>query len=277
MGKFDNCLLASDIDGTLVASNYLNPKNIVKIKEFIKEGGKFALSTGRAMQATKTVVNSLKGISIAPSVLINGGMIYDFNADKPLYDVSLPDSDKETVKRVFDFDKSYGIEIHSGGKAFTVNRTSETDLHQSYEEFDAPIITYEEALKYSWNKAIFFCNDEKHRENVANFINIKKYSSNFVSTCAIIDKKMRFYYEQLPDDISKYITLKRLCDILNIKKGGFFAIGDYFNDLEMIENSDIGAATADSPDEVKSKAQFVSCACKDGAVADFIDYLFNKV
>ena len=36
MGKFDNCILACDIDGTLVANGYINPKNIEKIG---KNGG----------------------------------------------------------------------------------------------------------------------------------------------------------------------------------------------------------------------------------------------
>ena len=32
MGIFENCILASDIDNTLVADGYINPKNIEKIK-----------------------------------------------------------------------------------------------------------------------------------------------------------------------------------------------------------------------------------------------------
>ena len=40
MGIFDGCLLACDIDDTLVKNGYINPKNIEKIHYFISEGGK---------------------------------------------------------------------------------------------------------------------------------------------------------------------------------------------------------------------------------------------
>ena len=33
MGIFEGCLLACDIDGTLMENGYINPKNIEKMKE----------------------------------------------------------------------------------------------------------------------------------------------------------------------------------------------------------------------------------------------------
>ena len=64
--------------------------------------------------------------------------------------------------------------------------------------------------------------------------------------------------------------------MLNIKKGCCFAIGDYYNDLEMIKSADIGAALIDSPNEVKAAADVVVRDAQSGAVADFIDYLTER-
>ena len=61
----------------------------------------------------------------------------------------------------------------------------------------------------------------------------------------------------------------------NIKKGGLFAAGDYYNDVEMLRLADVSAVPCDSPDEVKELAKHITCKCDDGAVADFIDYLAN--
>ena len=52
-------------------------------------------------------------------------------------------------------------------------------------------------------------------------------------------------------------------------------VPDYYNDFEMIKNADIGAATADAPEEIRKSSDFVACKCEDGAVADFIDYLIK--
>ena len=41
MGIFDGCLLACDVDGTLVENGNINPKNIEKIEYFMSEGGHF--------------------------------------------------------------------------------------------------------------------------------------------------------------------------------------------------------------------------------------------
>ena len=44
----------------------------------------------------------------------------------------------------------------------------------------------------------------------------------------------------------------------------------------MIKTADIGAALIDSPDEVKAVAKTIVCEAKNGAVADFIDYLTER-
>ena len=66
-----------------------------------------------------------------------------------------------------------------------------------------------------------------------------------------------------------------IMDILTyfIEKGKVFAIGDYYNDVEMLKNADISAATYGAPDDVKAIADYITVPCEEGAVADFINYL----
>ncbi|NLA86727.1 MAG: HAD hydrolase family protein, partial [Clostridiales bacterium] len=51
------------------------------------------------------------------------------------------------------------------------------------------------------------------------------------------------------------------------------AIGDYYNDLELIETAAVGAVPAGAPDDLKQCADLVVCSCENGAVADFIEYI----
>lgn len=53
MRKFDGCLLVSDIDGTLVHDGKIPERNIEKIKEFKKQGGKFTIASGRSFEACR--------------------------------------------------------------------------------------------------------------------------------------------------------------------------------------------------------------------------------
>ena len=134
-------------------------------------------------------------------------------------------------------------------------------------------ICYEDALQYDWNKVIYLFADDKEAQTVKEIIGGFSHNSQFVDTSAVIYGRRRYYYEHVPKGISKACTLKTLCEILKIKKGCCYAIGDYYNDLEMIKAADIGAALSESPDEVKAIADVVVCEVQNGAVADFIDYL----
>ncbi len=273
MGIFDGCLLACDVDNTLVDSGYINPKNIEKIEYFMGEGGFFAIATGRSVTAIDVVLNTLKRIS--PSVVSNGSMIYDYENHKILYQKILNPKDYYIVKDALDEKLNLGIEVHTGDRIFTLNQTNQTDLHQSYEGLETTVISFEEAQKYEWNKVLFTS------ERVEDFDRIreisKKYSdtSHFVLTGLNIEDVRQNYFEQMPIGISKASAINMLCDMFHIKKGCSYAIGDYYNDIEMLKYADISGVPNNAPDDIKALADYVAVDCRDGAVADFIDYLAN--
>ena len=274
MGIFDGCLLASDIDGTLLLSDYLPQANIDKIEYFISEGGAFALATGRTAGAVSSVTSRIKNLS--PSIVANGSVIYDFNNDFALYEQFVPQEDRYIVKKVLENCDTVGIEIHSGKTVLVVNSNQETIDHEKYENLTAISLDYNEALSYNWNKVLYLFSDQQEAQKVKEIISQCEHNSQFVDTTAIIDDRRRYYYEHVPKNISKATTLKVLCEKLNVKKGCCYAIGDYFNDLEMIKTADIGAALIDSPDEVKGVATTIVGSAKNGAVAEFIDYLTER-
>ncbi len=271
MGLFDGCLLACDIDGTLLVNDYMPQINIEKIKYFVNEGGVFALATGRTAGAVSAVTDRID--CIGPSIVANGSVIYDFKQDKALYELFVPKSDCHIVKTVIEGCPTVGIEAHSGKKVLVLNESAESIDHKIYENLDTIALDYESALQYNWNKVIYLFANEDESKIVKQIISQFSHNSQFVDTSAVIDGRRRCYFEHVPQNVSKATTLKILCEKLNIKAGCCYAIGDYYNDLEMIKTADIGAALIDSPDEVKTVATTVVCDAQNGAVADFIDYL----
>ena len=274
MGLFENCLLACDIDGTLLISDYLPPENVKAIEFFISEGGAFSLSTGRTVGAVSTVTSRIKNLS--PSIVANGSMIYDFSKETALYEEFVPSEDRYIVKRVLEACPTVGVEIHSVKQVLVVNSNIETVDHEKYENLDALSLDYESALRYNWNKVLYLFANDDEAKTVKQTISLCEHNSQFVDTTAVIDGRRRYYYEHVPKGVSKATALVKLCKILNINKGNLFAIGDYYNDLEMIKIADVGAALAESPDEVKAVAKKVVCEAKNGAVAEFIDYLTER-
>lgn len=271
MGIFDGCLLASDIDGTLMENGYINPKNVEKIDFFISEGGKFSLSTGRSVGALSDVIRQLN--SFSASVVANGCMVYDFENSKILYETVLPSSDHHLAEFILNSGINVGAEIHCGADAFTLKRTKNTTLHQEYEKFEAPDVTFAQADGYNWNKVIFVFDNCDDRDRMIKLLEDKPADCYFIKTAAVIMGEFQYYLEMVPKGVSKASALEELRKIFNIKKGCLFAIGDYYNDLEMIKAADISAVPNTAPDDIKQYADFIGCSCDDGAVADFIDYL----
>ena len=273
MGIFEGCLLASDVDGTIECNGHISEKNIEKIRYFIKEGGNFSLASGRGPEGIMPIVRKLGPISA--SVTSNGCVIYDTTNKKVLDGEYLPETDKHFVVDVLKQVPGIGIEVHIGDKTYIVNRNKEIDDHELHEEINGILINVEEIMNVPWNKAFFAPADACEIEELIN-ISKSENNSKFISTCADVDGIRRDYYEQLPKEVSKASALSKLKKIYNIKEGCLFAIGDYYNDREMLRVADISAATAEAPKEIKDECDYIACGCADGAVGDFIDYLTEK-
>ncbi len=273
MGIFSGCLLAADVDGTLVVNDEIHPRVLERVRYFTQEGGIFALSTGRSLGAVSSVLKRIEGIG--PSVFCNGCVIYDCTKRQMLFEVCVSESLKERVAEVYKKFPETGIELHSGEKVLVLRRNMEVDDHERYERLDAEDVDLETALKVSWNKALF-AND--YATDIDDLLPSQKADDDFVftHTTARIDGRTRHYCELIPQGINKASSMRKLCDLLQIKPGGYFAIGDYYNDEAMIVDADIGAVTSDAPADLREKANFVAGTALSGAVADFIDYLATK-
>ena len=270
MGIFDGCLLACDIDGTLVSGELLPERNVERIEYFVSEGGAFSLSTGRTAAAVSMITEKIK--NIAPSVLSNGCVLYDFKKGAPIFQKCLPDNSLGMVSDVLE-KCGIGIELHAADRIFVPRRSAASNLHESYERMTAEFVGMCEIPRNDINKVIYFIEDEGQFGLLEKLSRQYRNACTFYRTCSCIDGVKQNYFEQIPNGVSKADTLNRLCGILGVKKGGFFAIGDYYNDLPMLQAADIGAVPEDAPDDVKAAADRIVCGARYGAVADFIDYL----
>ncbi len=270
MGIFDGCLLACDIDGTLLYDKNLPERNIKKINDFVREGGKFSLSTGRTSLALKDVTSKIE--CIAPSVLSNGCVIYDFESGKCLAEKLLPQKTLFMVDRVIRA-VEIGVELHTFDSVLVPSSSPASELHERYESMVPRYINSKEAVNHDINKVIYFLENEEQTKTVLEISKDYENECVFYHTSAFIGGVKQNYFEQIPKGVSKASALLELQKILNIKKGGLFAIGDYYNDLAMIKAANISAVPCGSPEDVKQAATITVGDVKNGAVADFIEYL----
>ena len=85
------------------------------------------------------------------------------------------------------------------------------------------------------------------------------------------------YYEILPQNISKGYALNMMREVCNMQDFTFVSVGDYNNDIEMIQQADIGFCPSNAAPDVKAAADIIlEQSCEQDAVAAVIEYIFNK-
>lgn len=263
--SFKGVLLVSDMDGTMIQSDFSIPaRNVEAIDRFIEKGGLFSLATGRMAESAGRYLHNLN--TNAPCILTNGSTIYDMNTRNILWAASIPESVGVTVAEAIRRFPDIGVEIYRNEEVYIVRRSVWTDRHTANEGFHFYSADIEDMPKDHWQKFLFAGENARLREVEAFMEREKPEGVYFVysSTC---------YFEGLPEGVSKGSTLKRLARMLGISMSRTVAIGDYYNDTELVKTAGFGAAVGGAPRELLDNAQFVAGSCENGAVADLIEYL----
>ncbi len=69
----------------------------------------------------------------------------------------------------------------------------------------------------------------------------------------------------------KNIALRKIAELLKIPQGRLVAVGDNYNDADMIKNADIGVAMGNAPDEVKKLASLIVASNNHSGLAQVVD------
>ena len=77
-------------------------------------------------------------------------------------------------------------------------------------------------------------------------------------------------------DTNKGVAVLKLAEMLGVDKSKTAAIGDYYNDYEMLKAVGLPACCGQAPKGMKRIAKLVTCHCNLGAVADLIEYIIKN-
>ncbi len=257
MGKYSNILLCSDLDGTLITHAGIMPeKNLRAIEYFCSEGGKFCMSTGRLPDH---LLNYFDKATLAncPIICCNGACIYDYNTDKILYEKPLSSHTSELAD--FIFENCQNI-IH------TTIFTKGPDKHD-FESYAGCINEIRSMLAVPpVYKIVLVFDTEEHALNLK-----KKLEKNFGEHFNIA-RSWPIGLEVLDKNATKGDTVHVLKNILGDGRTSV-CVGDYENDITMIQKADIGCAVANAVDVLKAVADKIVCSNGDGA----IDYIVKNV
>ena len=265
-----NTLLLSDIDGTLSTYDfYLPVENLIAIDQYKAAGGLFSLSTGRSIRSTKRAMGE-KIRPNCPAVIYNGGCIYDFSASKVLWMTFLPECARIHIDEVARKFPSLGCEIHVAEDLYCIRPSRRSRAHVLNERDEFTVYHKDQLPQHDWNKILF--TGEPHEIDM---LSTYLTPSDHRNDGYYFLRSEPGLFEILPLEANKGSGLRRLAGICGIPIENVYAIGDYYNDAELLKSAGVSATVADAPDDIKLLADYITCSCKEGAVADFIHYI-NK-
>lgn len=252
MEKYAGYLLITDMDGTLLNSKKeISLENKAAIKEFVAEGGKFSVATGRSPESAQSWLQQVP-INY-PCIFYNGSMVKDIQENRVLECVYL---DKKClvlfVEWILEECREVVVEIFTQQGLYVISDAEVKDPYLEEEKDQYIQGTFSQVKNMKWIK-ILLCSRHEQLQKIEQKLlddNLNTFCNYFYS--------QDFFLEITPLNCSKGTAL----DIIRKKTEGksmkIIAVGDYDNDEEMLKKADFGVAVENAQDRVKAIADYVS-------------------
>ena len=265
---YNEWLLISDIDGTLNDKKFNLPQNNKEaINRFVSNGGNFTLCSGRNLQSLKVHYDNL-GIK-TPAIFSNGAGIYDFRTEKMVFLDTLTTECEDIIFDIFKNNKGFQLTIFGVNTIYLTKRTCFYGyIISKMDKLDYKLCkSFDDLPTGEWTKASFFGMPKKIKK-LQKLFKSDKYKQYF--DCFLTS---RFTLEVVKAGVNKGSGVKKLIEFLGIEPDKVGAIGDYYNDVKMLQSVAHPVCCGQAPDDIKSICEHVTCHCNDGAVCEFINYI----
>jgi len=263
---FSDFYLFSDIDGTLgTVDGGIPERNAYAISRFVNNGGNFALCTGRWAMDIK---HFTKGIAVNGICIINnGGAFYDYSTGKSFRVRTLPKQALEYLHQLINEDDIIEVIAITQSGYFRI-MNAESSWIPNDESLNFRIKKLEEV--HSPQLRIVF---GVRSSSAAKYLFYRWNSMDLPEVSFI--RSSDTYIEMLPKGVNKATALIELCKEQGIPINRTYFIGDSYNDKEIFHIAGLSACVSETPAELKGLCNYVLGACMDGALADFIQILYD--
>lgn len=270
-------LIICDMDGTLLNSNReISAKTREAIRHAKSRGIAFSLSTGRIQIMTELYCRELE--QDFPIIAANGAVVWDPIKRKPIWEITMDKSEAlTTINYGEEHDLDY-IAITMTGCYYSKNSVRKQRFLQ-YNEI-ARKMNYEEMtvlpIDGNWDvfkeqgvcKILIFEPNERKLQAAAEFLQTLPKTGYTSSEPKLLDVSSK--------GVSKGIGLEKLAEHMNIPREAICAMGDYENDISMIEYAGLGVAMGNANDTVKMCADYITETNDEDGVAKLIERLLGE-
>ncbi len=245
-------LLATDLDGTIhTRNNGFNKRDIDTLKTIGKNGMLRVIATGRTFQSALSVLPD--DFPIDYLVFSSGAGIYDWHKKEMLHTCNLGFENSKHVIGILNENKVEYTVHHPIPDNHIFFHSVAPDPHPDFEryiEFNKvhAIPEEQELAQLDYSQTLAFV------DNMTVFDKIKAQLKGVktIRATSPIDGNS-IWMECFNTKVSKAMGIKWLCDLLNINSNDVVAIGNDYNDLDMLNYFPEAYVVANAPKELRQQ------------------------
>ncbi len=264
-------MILSDLDETLLVNHHVPDFNVEAIEKAKALGVKFVPATGRAYNMISEILKEIGTYDQDDeySICFNGGLIVENKNDRILHFKGLT---FEQTKMMFDLGKNYDVcvliftldccYIFNADPDEVQRKTDQKAPFQVIDEYNMDFLKGEKIAKILFEK-----------KDMPYLKNIEKELKTYIEEGKICASYSSYRYLEFNAlGVDKGYGLRWLANYLGYHQNEVIAVGDNYNDVEMIKEAGLGVCVLSAGEDIQELSDYVTTVdYDDGAVKEVIE------
>ena len=200
----------------------------------------------------------------SPVVLYNGGRVFDFTENRVLHDRRLSTEATRRSLALIRQDRDVQPHLFLDDRVYVERSHPLTDAYLDDDGLTCEVVTaFEPLLTGDPHKLLVI--------GTSSQITALGLAVRHAGVAVHTVQSELTYLEFLPPGTSKGTALSAMLEALRVQAAEVIAVGDGWNDLEMIEAAGLGVAMGDAPEGVRARADYVCASADQEGVRDVLE------
>jgi Cof subfamily protein (haloacid dehalogenase superfamily) len=256
-------LLVLDLDGTVRSRVRGIPPGVRAAVAAAQAGGvRVCVATGRMWRSAEPWVRALG--ADPPTILYNGGQVLDFAAGRTLYERRLARHAARAALTLVRRDVDVQPHLYLADRVYVERRHPLTDAYAADDGLTYEVVPSLDDLLEDDPHKILIIGAPERIDALGGAVRVAGLPVHAVQSEPV-------YLEILPPGVSKGAALHAMLDEIGIAPAETIAIGDNWNDVEMIDAAGLGVAMGHAPAGVRARADYVCGTAEEEGVREVIE------
>jgi Cof subfamily protein (haloacid dehalogenase superfamily) len=256
-------LLVADLDGTVRSrTRGVTPAVRAAVAGAQAMGVRVSIATGRMWPSAAPWVRMLGADS--PVILYNGGQVFDFATGRILWERRLGREAARAALEVVRREPAAQPHLFLNDRVYVERRHPLTDAYAADDNLDYTVVpAFAPLLAEDPHKILVIAAPERI-EALGRAVREAGLPVHAVQSEPV-------YLEILPPDTTKGTALRAMTAALGIDLAEVIAVGDNWNDIEMLEAAGLGVAMGQAPAGVRARARFVCGTSEEDGFREVVE------